>query len=73
MENQTAQFIKQELKKMAQSIDMWTEHLDWHEKHVDMSDEINRLYSARIKGRIDSLKLMRDTFNILLTKYETEV
>lgn len=70
MTNTIAEFIKKEIEKMNTSIKTFEDHLESHEQITGLTDEIDRMYAARIKGRIDTLQMMRDSFQLMLTRYE---
>lgn len=70
MTNTIAEFIRKEIEKLNTSIKTFEDHLDSHEQITGLTDEIDRMYAARIKGRIDTLQMMRDSFQLMLTRYE---
>ena len=70
MTNTIAEFIRKEIDKMNTSIKTFEDHLESHEQITGLTDEIDRMYAARIKGRIDTLQMMRDSFQLMLTRYE---
>ena len=70
MTNTIAEFIRKEIEKLNTSIKTFEDHLESHEQITGLTDEIDRMYAARIKGRIDTLQMMRDSFQLMLTRYE---
>ena len=70
MTNTIAEFIRKEIDKMNTSIKTFEDHLESHEQITGLTDEVDRMYSARIKGRIDTLQMMRDSFQLMLSRYE---
>lgn len=69
MTNTIAEFIRKEIEKLNTSIKTFEDHLESHEQITGLTDEVDRMYAARIKGRIDTLQMMRDMYQLMLIKY----
>ena len=69
MTNTIADFIVKEIEKLTTSIKTFNDYLESHEQITGLTDEVDRMYAARIKGRIDTLQAMREMYRLILMKY----